>query len=289
MKLVEFKCPFCGAAIDNDIEGRNEIFCPYCGGKIFLDDEVKRSEHKETINKTVNVNNYSEKRYVDEAEVQKEKTERTKIKSILIFAALLIATIIGSCFFGYKYSEAQKNITLPSESIKVTFQKAILGKASEEANLIVMKQNLSVNASLEKEGLFGWDVFKKNKNVTYRGKAIYTVNLKQIRENDIIINEEEKTITLYVPTPEMYDLAVDPSDFSLGDTEKGFLSFGDMKFTLEEAFFIESQAIENLKKEAEKDEQIIKATKIAKDKINNLFQKTIIAVNPDYRLNIEFY
>lgn len=64
MRLVKYRCPSCGGGIyfDYDTE-KKSIFCKYCESQIFIDDEVKRSEHKEII--------------VDEAAIKKAYYENT--------------------------------------------------------------------------------------------------------------------------------------------------------------------------------------------------------------------
>ena len=48
MKIVKLECPSCGGNItDNIPEGMQYMFCKYCGQKMFIDDEVQRSEHRE--------------------------------------------------------------------------------------------------------------------------------------------------------------------------------------------------------------------------------------------------
>ena len=48
MRFVKLVCPHCGANLEIE-DGRNKCFCSYCGGAVFIDDEVKRSEHRETV------------------------------------------------------------------------------------------------------------------------------------------------------------------------------------------------------------------------------------------------
>lgn len=40
MKLVQLKCPNCGAEVEADSSGRT-AFCGYCGARLVVDDEVK--------------------------------------------------------------------------------------------------------------------------------------------------------------------------------------------------------------------------------------------------------
>lgn len=288
MKTTKLTCPHCGAIIDQNISNRTELFCSFCGGKIILDDGTSRTEYKEVKEKTVNINRNSVSSFVDEAEIQKAKNERFSMKAGLVLAAIFVVFSLIIIFF-FPESGKTKKVTLPSNSVEVSFRRAVLGKATEETNLIVMEQNLSVDSELVKEGLFDWGVFQKNKKITYRGKAIYTVNLKQMRENDIVVDQDSKIVKIYVPKPKMYDLIVDPNEFNLEETAKGFLSFGDMKFTLEEAFYIEGQAVQSLKAEAEKDSIVEKAIKAADRKVNDLFQKTVLSVDSGYRMVIEMY
>ena len=65
MKVIQLKCPACGATFDIS-EDRTNFFCQYCGTKLHLDDESKtihinhRIDHK--IEQTI--------RNVDEAAVR---------------------------------------------------------------------------------------------------------------------------------------------------------------------------------------------------------------------------
>lgn len=189
---------------------------------------------------------------------------------------------------GYHYRES-KIIAIPDHSIEVRFREVILGKANEQANLIVIEQELSVQSTLEKTGLFDWGIFKKSKDIIYSGEAIYTVNLNQMRENDVAVDIDTKKVTIYIPRPEVYDLIVDPNDFILGETSKGIFAFGDIKMTLEEAFYIEGQAVSTLKEAAEADELEEKAIETAEKKLEELFQPIAKAVDPDYQIVIQMY
>ena len=94
-----------------------------------------------------------------------------------------------------------------------------------------------------------------------------------MRENDVAVDIDTKTVTIYIPRPEVYDLIVDPNDFILDETSKGLLAFGDIKMTLEEAFYIESQAVSVLKGAAEAAELTGKAEATAEKKLEELFSQ----------------
>lgn len=44
MKLVQLKCPNCGAELGTDPTGRT-AFCGYCGAKLMVDDEVRHIQY----------------------------------------------------------------------------------------------------------------------------------------------------------------------------------------------------------------------------------------------------
>lgn len=288
MKLGKIVCPHCGARIDKEIGERKELYCSYCGGKIIVEDETSKSEHHEFVEKTVNINKNDVTNIVNEADVQRAKNERLTIKTGFILAIISIVLLFIAAFVGYRFS-IDKTVKVPASAVEMSFRKAVLGKATEETNLIVMEQEIKVTTTLVKDGLFEWGIFQKNKDVTYQGKAVYTVNLKQMRDNDVVVDNDRKVVTVYVPKPEMYDLIINPDDITLGETSKGFLSFGEMKFTLEEAFYLVGQAREELREEAGKTELLEKATKIANNRVKELFQKAVLNVDSGYRLVIEMY
>ena len=44
MKMIKLKCPDCGAILTVN-ESLKTATCNFCGSQIYLDDEIKRSEH----------------------------------------------------------------------------------------------------------------------------------------------------------------------------------------------------------------------------------------------------
>ena len=287
MGLIKVVCLHCGAIIEQKIDGNKEINCTYCGGKILVDDGVYREEITETenININKNINSNYKTHHVDEEKVIRAKNERI---GIIAYVIILLVLLVASFRGGYKYSES-KHVVIPTDNIEITFRNVVLGKAKEKSEIIVLEQELSAEAEVEKEGLFNWGVFRKNKSVTFDGVALYTVNLKAIRENDIVINTERKTVTIYVPEVEIYSLNIDPDDITLGDTQTGLLSFGEIKFTLEESYYLLSQGQDSLYEKANEENCLNKASKAAEKALEELFGNVISKTDPDYRLIIEFY
>lgn len=95
MKLEKICCPSCGANIDMDIKGRENIFCPFCGSQISIENG------NVTITKNININ----KRYTNDAEVEREKAkdkenERNHKEYKWTMIGLAIFLVLGFCFIG---------------------------------------------------------------------------------------------------------------------------------------------------------------------------------------------
>lgn len=80
MKLITLKCPECGATLQLD-QDRKECFCTYCGSKILLDEEIQKQDVR------------IEKRIIDEAAVEQEKTKRQD--NIIGLIILLLMFLYG--------------------------------------------------------------------------------------------------------------------------------------------------------------------------------------------------
>lgn len=93
MALKELICPHCNGHVHIEPgRGNGTVYCSYCGQTLYFDSGQQ--------NKNVNVNQYSHKRYTDDAEVIRAKTEYEKpihTKNTLkwVFAVIvLIASLI---------------------------------------------------------------------------------------------------------------------------------------------------------------------------------------------------
>ena len=103
MKLITLNCPRCGADLNVEA-GRKYIFCEYCGQKIYIDDEVQRSEHTENINYTYRNIDEAKIREADarikEAELQerkdlrKEKRIAAKKKGRRFFLLIILLLVL---------------------------------------------------------------------------------------------------------------------------------------------------------------------------------------------------
>jgi len=167
------------------------------------------------------------------------------------------------------------------------FKEAILGKAVEKQDLIVMEQPLEIETTITKAGLGNLEIFSKVKNVTFAGTGIYTVDLSKINDSTIVVDEENKTVTITMPHAKLYDIVANLDDMQFEDTEKGLLAFGDIALTLEDQNELEKSVKASMKERLTQQEVIDNADKFAEMKTWEIFQPLVSAVSNEFVVNIE--
>ena len=94
MKLVSLYCPSCRASLKIDASTKkNYCYCMHCGQQIYIDDEVKRTEHRQIIEDVAKIKevDYKEKLEYERYQVYKANLERHhKQKRITIFVLLAL-------------------------------------------------------------------------------------------------------------------------------------------------------------------------------------------------------
>lgn len=98
MKIVKLECPSCGGNITDSIpEGMKYMFCKYCGQKMFIDDGVKRSEHREIKEDITELRRIESEKEIELKRL--EMLEKDDKRSTRLFAGILITCltlIVGS-------------------------------------------------------------------------------------------------------------------------------------------------------------------------------------------------
>lgn len=110
MKIKAIECPYCGASIEMDVQGRESVFCSYCGKQIVLNDEnsfTKNININKNINTTKSTSNIET--YVDQAEIVKSNNEKESEKRLLLVLLGIPIAIISAIiiFFALSSGVAQ--------------------------------------------------------------------------------------------------------------------------------------------------------------------------------------
>lgn len=182
-------------------------------------------------------------------------------------------TLINHKIFGYKAAD---------------FAEAVLGKEEELKKLEVYSREVSDVATITQAGLFKIKAFSKYQLITFNGKAIYTVDLSDLKASDISLDEETKTVTMKVPAPVLEPINIPSENIQFGEVETEVLAFGNIKLTPEQQAEVETQAKNRMLERLEKDKVAEDAKVAAQHSIWEIFQPVIANMSSKYTLKIEF-
>lgn len=214
-----------------------------------------------------------------------------------------IVLLIAVMFMGYKWYEMQKasehvtpieehDLTLENNSIfgfaVVDFQEPVLEKAVQQRLLIVEEQEAYVGTSVTETGLFNLGVFNKEQMLTIHGTGQYTIDLTQVKARDISLDEENYELTICIPHAKLHNVSYDPEKTEIGDLQRGWLAFGDLKLTAEQQNVFEVGAKQELEAKLSESERFAEADRFAKLEAYEMYQAIVRTISPAYKVVIEF-
>lgn len=166
-------------------------------------------------------------------------------------------------------------------TLNARFSQAVLAEAKRDKDLIVYTQKAAVPVEASKAGLFGWDVYKQSKYLLFHGVARYFINFAEISDEDIAVDENTKTIDIYIPEPEL-SVEFLPEETEFLNTSNGILRFGEMQITPEMMTELESKGKEKIRQSVEGDPSLIETAETyaklsVKEIIEPLLKKQINA------------
>ena len=170
----------------------------------------------------------------------------------------------------------------------VDFEQAILGDAEKVKKMQVYEQEITDVATPTSTGLLNWSIFTKSQVITYKGTVVYTVDLSSLKKSDVAFDEEEKIVTLKIPHAKQEEINIPEDEIQVGDTTKGLLAFGEMKFTAEQQKEIQAGVREKMLRKLEEDNVLETADKFAKLVVWETYSPIIKAVAKDVSLEVEF-
>lgn len=222
---------------------------------------------------------------------------------ILVFAVIIVSIVVIRSFPD-KESEfvdtvageieqemAENQIVLSKKGGRRTvadFKDPIILAHGKDARLIVYTAELSEVVSMADEG---WGGFKWNstyQEAKYFGQAEYTVDLSQLSEEDFIVNNEQKILTVRIPYAVLSPINILNDKTQFKDTEKGWLGPKEVKMTSEELNKIMLEVEEKMKAQLIDDNIMAKANEEAKIVVAELLTATIQAVDPEFTVVVVF-
>ena len=222
---------------------------------------------------------------------------------ILVFAVIIVSIVVIRSFSD-KESEfvdtvageiqqemAENHIVLSRKGGRRTvadFKDPIILAHGKDARLIVYTAELSEVVSMADEG---WGGFKWNstyQEAKYFGQAEYTVDLSQLSEEDFIVNNEQKILTVRIPYAVLSPINILNDKTQFKDTEKGWLGPKEVKMTSEELNKIMLEIEEKMKAQLIDENIMAKANEEAKVVVAELLTATIQAVDPEFTVVVVF-
>lgn len=222
---------------------------------------------------------------------------------ILVFAVIIVSIVVIRSFPD-KESEfvdtvageieqemAENQIVLSKKGGRRTvadFKDPIILAHGKDARLIVYTAELSEVVSLADEG---WGGFKWNstyQEAKYFGQAEYTVDLSQLSEEDFIVNNEQKILTVRIPYAVLSPINILNDKTQFKDTEKGWLGPKEVKMTSEELNKIMLEVEEKMKAQLIDENIMAKANEEAKIVVAELLTATIQTVDPEFTVVVVF-
>ena len=179
----------------------------------------------------------------------------------------------NSGFLGYKAAD---------------FYDAILGDTKQLKKLEVYEAKVSDATKITDAGIGGLAIFTKTQLVTFNGTAKYTVDLSKINKDSITVDKTHKTVKLVIPHAEREEINIPSSEMEFGDTEHGWLAFGEVSLSPEENAKLESGARERMEHKLVELNEQEKADKFAKMSVWDIFQPMISSVSSNYKLEVAF-
>lgn len=227
------------------------------------------------------------------------------MKKILLnsgIVLLIIASII-CIFIGRKLDKANQaaiqdptkltdvnTITLADSKVKVSFSDVILSNHNETRKLIVSEQTATVSYEISSQLIdkIDFDFLKKSQSVSYTGTGYFVVDLDKLTENDIIDDEENKTLTIRINHSYLEAITINPNDIKIGKTQNGLLAQGKLKLTVSDYNEIEKNLKSLLEKEFNTAKNGQAADEIALTAVKEIYEPIVHAVNKDYNVLVEF-
>lgn len=238
-----------------------------------------------------------------EKPVAKAHVLRKLVTLVTLFAVILVSIFLIR-LFPEKESEfvdsvagqiqqemADNKIVLSKKGLRRTvadFQEPIVLAHGKDARLIVYTAELSENVSLADEG---WGGFKWNstyQEAKYYGLAEYTVDLSRLSEEDFLVNNEQKILTVRIPYPVLSPINILNDRTQFKDTEKGWLGPKEVKLTSEELNRIMLEIQEKMKAQLIDENIMALANEEAKTVVAELLTATIQAVDPEFSVVVVY-
>ena len=251
------------------------------------------------------MNEFNEKEFLEKVEKAANKgASKAGIKNVLLSLLPILLAIGIFAYFVVPKVNALANIFKVDEPVEghdltlenfgifgytvVDFQEAVLGDSSKLKKLEVYKQEISDAGTAKDTGFLNLNVFTKNQVITYKGTAVYTIDLSDLKDSDIVLDEENKIVTIYIPHAQQEEINILEKDISYSDVEKGLLAIGEIKLAPQKYDEIKAEARVRMQEKLDEQKVLETADRFAKLVVWELYSPIVKGVAKNYSLEVEF-
>jgi len=115
MKLVQLKCPSCGAALNTD---QKTAFCQYCGAKLLIDDEAQRVDvtYRKVDEARIRENERKEAVRLKELEMADKEDKRSWIGMFALLLLICLGLVLLSLWDVSDSGPGENEIKVPASA-----------------------------------------------------------------------------------------------------------------------------------------------------------------------------
>lgn len=223
--------------------------------------------------------------------------------NIIICIILMVA--IGTVLIWYKNNKELKNnesyndgieqldldsIYLKNSGVQIDFSEVIVGKEKESRKLIVYEQEATVATQLTDSLIKKLDIdwMKKTQKVSYTGKGYFVVDLDRLTGEDVVVDENKKTVTIKIGHAYLQTIEINPDDIIVDEVKESLLAKGDIELTVADYHVIEKELANRLETKFNSADNGQKADDIALKMVKNVYEPIVKAIDSGYNVCVEF-
>ena len=166
----------------------------------------------------------------------------------------------------------------------------IIGKHEEVRKLIVGTQETTVSMELTDRLIEILDVgfLKKTQKVSYTGEGYFVVNLDGMTRDDIVLDKNNKIITILIEHAYLQTIEIDPDKILIDEVKEGLLAWGDIKLTVRDYNSIEKELRNRMEAEFNTVKNVQVADDTALHMVKEIYEPVVKAVDATYEVRVEF-
>ena len=202
-----------------------------------------------------------------------------RIKIILKLSLLLMIILITMLFIiKFNTIKAQKD----NKPLNITTEESLINEIKNTSKIIPLEIELSKLITVDKS----WgelEVFQKYKRIKFYANCSFYIDLSNLDEEDIILSENNLTIT--IPNPKIFTIDILREKTTYEDSTNGLLRFGEIMLTSEEFEDIQEEVYKSFEDTLNGKDIYDQAISNSKISLTNLFRQII---GNDININILF-